>query len=76
MGWRSGTGCHPAEADELYERSKPVLRAAVGEEAWATLYPTTSYSFDPPMTGKIAVKVVNHYGDEVLKVYQVADTQV
>jgi adenine-specific DNA-methyltransferase len=28
-----------------------------------------SWPFDPPSTGKIAVKVINHYGDEVLKVY-------
>jgi hypothetical protein len=29
----------------------------------------TSGPFAPPETGKIAVKVMNHYGDEVLKVY-------
>ena len=28
----------------------------------------------PPSTGKIAVKVINHYGDEVLKVYNVSNT--
>ena len=28
--------------------------------------------FDPPETGKIAVKVINHYGDEVVKVYDVS----
>jgi adenine-specific DNA-methyltransferase len=36
------------------------------------LYSTKSYPFDPPSTGKLAVKVINHYGDEVLKVYDVS----
>jgi hypothetical protein len=30
---------------------------------------STSRSFDPPETGKIAIKVNNHYGDEVLEVF-------
>jgi len=38
------------------------------EAAWAD---TRSRPFDPPTTGKIAVKVINHYGDEVLRVYEV-----
>ena len=58
-------------ADEPYERLKRALRAEVDEAAWSTLYSTRSYPFDPPETGKIAVKVINHYGDEVLKVYEV-----
>ena len=33
------------------------------------MYSTTSYPFEPPRSGKIAVKVINHYGDEVMKVY-------
>ena len=47
------------------------MRAEVDEAAWSALYSTESYPFDPPKTGKIAVKVINHYGDEVLKVYGV-----
>ena len=47
------------------------LRAEVDEAAWSALYSTKSYPFDPPQTGKIAVKVINHNGDEVLKVYPV-----
>jgi hypothetical protein len=43
----------------------------VAEAAWASLYSTTSCPFDPPTTGRIAIKVINHYGDEVLKVYPV-----
>jgi hypothetical protein len=35
------------------------------------LYSTVSRPFDKPADGKIAVKVINHYGDEVLKVFEV-----
>lgn len=58
-------------ADEPYERLKRALRADVDEEAWASLYSTTSRPFARPKSGKFAVKVINHYGDEVLKVYTV-----
>jgi adenine-specific DNA-methyltransferase len=58
-------------AEEPYDKLKRALRAEVDESAWATLYSTKSRPFDPPKTGKIAVKVINHYGDEVLKVYNV-----
>ncbi len=59
-------------ADEPYERPKRALRTEIDEAAWASLYSTTSRPFDLPGTGKIAVKVINHYGDEVLKVYEVS----
>ena len=55
-------------ADEPYEKLKRALRAEVDESAWSSLYSTKSHPFDPPKTGKIAVKVINHYGDEVLKI--------
>jgi adenine-specific DNA-methyltransferase len=58
-------------ADEPCGKLKGALRAETNEAAWATLYSTVSRPFDPPTTGKIAVKAINHYGDEVLKVYQV-----
>ena len=58
-------------ADEPYDKLKRALRAEVDEAAWSMLYATVSSPFDPPATGKIAVKVINHYGDEVLKVYEV-----
>lgn len=57
-------------ADKPYEKLKRALRAEVNEEAWSILYSTKSRPFDPPETGKIAIKVINHYGDEVLKVYE------
>jgi adenine-specific DNA-methyltransferase len=55
--------------DEPYEKLKRALRAEIDEGAWSTLYSTVSRPFAPPETGKIAVKVINHYGDEVLKVF-------
>jgi adenine-specific DNA-methyltransferase len=58
-------------AGEPYDKLKRALRAEVDESAWSMLYSTVSRPFDPPNTGKIAVKVINHYGDEVLKVYEV-----
>ncbi|MDO8750676.1 MAG: site-specific DNA-methyltransferase [Dehalococcoidia bacterium] len=58
--------------DEPYERLQRALKADVDESAWASLYSTVSRPFDPPKTGKIAVKVINHYGDEVMKVYDLA----
>ncbi len=58
-------------ADEPYEKLKRALRAEIDEAAWSALYSTTSRPFPAPETGKIAVKVINHYGDEVLKVYDV-----
>jgi adenine-specific DNA-methyltransferase len=56
-------------ADEPYEKLKRALRAEIDEAAWSTLYSTVSRPFAQPETGKIAVKVINHYGDEVLKVF-------
>ncbi len=58
-------------SDEPYEKLKRALRAEIDEAAWSELYSTTSRPFDSPETGKIAVKVINHYGDEVLKVYEI-----
>jgi adenine-specific DNA-methyltransferase len=56
-------------ADRPYEKLKNALRAEIDETAWSKLYSTVSRPFDPPTSGTIAVKVINHYGDEVLKVY-------
>jgi len=57
-------------ADEPYKKLQRALKAEINEDAWASLYSTVSRPFDPPSTGKIAVKVINHYGDEVQKVYE------
>jgi adenine-specific DNA-methyltransferase len=58
-------------ADRPYERLQRTLRAEIDEATWASLYSTRSRPFPRPTMGKIAVKVINHYGDEVLKVYEV-----
>jgi adenine-specific DNA-methyltransferase len=58
-------------ADQPYDKLKRALRAEIDEAAWSTLYTTTSRPFHRPQTGKLAVKVINHYGDEVLKVFNV-----
>ncbi|MCE9635046.1 MAG: site-specific DNA-methyltransferase [Planctomycetes bacterium] len=59
-------------ADEPYEKLQRALRAEVDESAWQALYSTESRPFTPPSTGRIAVKVINHYGDEVMKVLSLA----
>jgi adenine-specific DNA-methyltransferase len=58
-------------ADTPYQNLKKALKAEIDETAWQSIYSTKSRPFDPPTKGKIAVKVINHYGDEVLKVYEV-----
>jgi adenine-specific DNA-methyltransferase len=58
-------------ANDPYKALKTSLRADIDEAAWATLYSDTSRPFPKPSTGRIAVKVINHFGDEVLKVFGV-----
>ena len=58
-------------ADEPYDKLKRALRADIDEAAWSSLYSTASRPFVKPESGKIAVKVINHYGDGVLKVFEV-----
>jgi len=58
-------------AEQPYDKLKRALKADIDEAAWSALYSTTSQPFPKPKSGKIAVKVINHYGDEVLKVYPV-----
>lgn len=58
-------------AGDPYDQLKRALRAEIDEDAWNALYRTVSLPFDTPVSGKIAVKLINHFGDEVLKVYGV-----
>ena len=58
-------------ADKPYEKLKKALKADINESAWEELYSTVSRPFPKPKTGTIAVKVINHYGDEVMKVVEV-----
>ncbi|MCX7050204.1 MAG: DNA methyltransferase, partial [Candidatus Sumerlaeota bacterium] len=59
-------------ANDPYSALKTTLKAEVNEEAWATLHSDISRPFDKPQSGRIAVKVINHLGDEVMKVFRVA----
>ncbi len=53
-----------------HDELQRALLAEIDESAGSALYSTISYPFDPPKSGKIAVKVINRDGDEVLKVYE------
>jgi adenine-specific DNA-methyltransferase len=63
--------CYFTGSQKPYERLKRALKAEIDEDAWAELYGTTSRPFARPDSGRIAVKVINDYGDEVLKVFSV-----
>ena len=58
-------------ANDPYKALKTSLKAEIDEAAWASLYREVSRSFPRPASGRIAVKVINHFGDEVMKVYGV-----
>ena len=58
-------------ANDPYKALKTTLKAEINEEAWETLHSDTSRPFDRPESGRIAVKVINHLGDEVMKVFRV-----
>jgi len=59
-------------AADPYKSLKTTLKAEIDAEAWATLNSDVSRPFEKPKTGRIAVKVINHLGDEVMKVFGVA----
>jgi adenine-specific DNA-methyltransferase len=59
-------------ANDPYKALKTTLKAEINEDAWATLNSDVSRLFDKPKSGRIAVKVINHLGDEVMKVFRVA----
>ena len=58
-------------ANDPYKSLKTTLKAEINEEAWESLHSDTSRFFDKPDSGRIAVKVINHLGDEVMKVFRV-----
>ncbi len=58
-------------ANDPYKALKTTLKAEINEAAWETLHSDTSRSFGKPKSGRIAVKVINHLGDEVMKVFRV-----
>ncbi len=58
-------------ANDPYSALRTTLKAEINEEAWASLHSDTSRPFEKPRSGRIAVKVINHLGDEVMKVFRV-----
>ena len=58
-------------ADDPYDKLRRALHANIDEAAWSSLNSSVSRPFPRPAGGRIAVKVINHYGDEILKVYAV-----
>ncbi|MEM9625354.1 MAG: site-specific DNA-methyltransferase [Pseudomonadota bacterium] len=61
----------PGTANDPYKALKTTLKAEIDEEAWESLRSSVSRPFMRPASGRIAVKVINHLGDEVMKVYRV-----
>lgn len=58
-------------ANDPYSALKTTLKAEINQEAWESLHSDISRPFDKPTSGRIAVKVINHLGDEVMKVFKV-----
>ena len=58
-------------AKDPYKALKTTLKAEIDNEAWDSLNSDTSRPFPKPTSGRIAVKVINHLGDEVMKVFEV-----
>ena len=58
-------------ANDPYKALKTTLKAEIDPDAWASLHSDVSRPFDRPESGRIAVKVINHLGDEVMKVFRV-----
>ena len=57
--------------NDPYGALKTTLKAEIDADVWATLNSEISRPFAMPKSGRIAVKVINHLGDEVMKVFRV-----
>ena len=57
-------------ANDPYKALKTTLKAEIDRDAWETLHSDTSRPFDRPPSRRIAVKVINHLGDEVMKIFR------
>ena len=57
--------------DKVYDAFKKFLNNDIDAEEWESVAKTTSRPFPRPKTGRIAVKVINHFGDEVMKIFEV-----
>ncbi len=62
--------CYFTGGNDPYKRLRSALKVDIDAEAWETMYRTESRPFDRPETGKISIKVINDYGDEVMKVFE------
>ena len=60
----------PGTNNDPYKSLKTTLKAEINREAWESLRSDISRPFDRPESGRIAVKVINHLGDEVMKVFR------
>ena len=58
-------------ASDPYKSMRTTLKAEIDADAWESLHSAVSRPFDRPESGLIAVKVINHLGDEVMKVFKV-----
>ncbi|TYL45831.1 site-specific DNA-methyltransferase [Nocardioides sp. BGMRC 2183] len=65
--------CYFTGGGDPYKRLKTALKAEIDADAWSQLYGTVSRAFPKPESGRIAVKVIDDYGDEVMKVIEVED---
>ena len=61
----------PGSVNDPYKALKTTLKAEIDQEAWESLRRDVSRPFPKPASGRIAVKVINHLGDEVMKVFRV-----
>ena len=57
--------------NDPYSALRTTLKAEINADAWETLHSEVSRPFEKPSSGRIAVKVINHLGDEVMKVFRV-----
>ena len=58
-------------ANDPYKSLKTTLKAEIDADAWDSLNSDISRPFPRPASGRVAVKVINHLGDEVMKVFRV-----
>lgn len=65
--------CYFTGGGDPMKKLERALKSDIDPDAWAALYRTTSMPFELPSTGKIAVKVINDYGDEVMKVIEIPE---
>ena len=71
----SSSGRRTSWAQTTRTRLRTTLKAEIDADAWATLHADTSRAFERPRSGRIAVQVINHLGDEVMRVFGTQGTR-